>query len=59
MHTLRKLLPHKSPEITQRHTRLLDDGLRKVSNLAGALIGGMMDERSMQSELQGGNDVSN
>lgn len=41
MYTLQKLLTHKSPQMTQRYAHLRDEALRKASNLAGKLIGGM------------------
>ena len=39
MYTLQKLLTHKSPLMTQRYAHLRDDALKRASDLAGELIG--------------------
>jgi integrase len=39
MFTLQKLLTHKSPQMTQRYAHLRDEALRRASDLAGELLG--------------------
>ena len=39
LYTLQKLLTHKTSAMTQRYAHLRDDALRRASNLAGDLIG--------------------
>lgn len=44
MYELQKLLTHSSPQMTQRYAHLHDDALRKASDVAGALFGGVNGE---------------
>ena len=39
LYTLQKLLTHKSPAMTQRYAHLRDEALRRASDLAGDLLG--------------------
>ncbi len=39
LYTLQKLLTHKSPAMTQRYAHLRDESLRRASDLAGDLLG--------------------
>jgi integrase len=39
LYTLQKLLTHKSPAMTQRYAHLRDEALRRASDLAGNLLG--------------------
>jgi integrase len=41
MYELQKLLTHSSPQMTQRYAHLHDDALRRASELAGSLFGGL------------------
>ena len=38
MYTLQKLLPHKSPAMTQRYAHLRDETLKNASNVANDII---------------------
>ncbi len=38
MYTLKKLMTHKSPLMTQRYTHLRDEALKRASDLAGDII---------------------
>jgi integrase len=42
LYVLQKLLTHKSAAMTQRYAHLRDDALRRASDLAGDLIGKVM-----------------
>ena len=42
LYTLQKLLTHKSAAMTQRYAHLRDDALRRASDLAGDLLGQVM-----------------
>jgi integrase len=42
MYTLQKLLTHSDPQMTQRYAHLRDETLKKASDLAGDLIGDVM-----------------
>lgn len=44
MYELQKLLTHSSPQMTQRYAHLHDDALRKASDVAGALFGGVNEQ---------------
>jgi site-specific recombinase XerD len=46
LYTLQKLLTHKSAAMTQRYTHLRDEALRRASDLAGDLIGHVMNGRA-------------
>jgi len=39
MQVLQKLMTHRDPKMTMRHSHLRDEALRKASNLAGQIIG--------------------
>jgi integrase len=39
LHVLQKLLTHKTPQMTQRYAHLRDEALRRASDLAGDLLG--------------------
>lgn len=39
MYVLQKLLTHKSPAMTQRYAHLRDEALKRASELAGTLVG--------------------
>jgi integrase len=51
MYTLQKLLTHKSPVMTQRHTHLRDEALRQASDLAGDIINQAMTGRSQEDSI--------
>jgi integrase len=51
LYTLQKLLTHKSAAMTQRYAHLRDGALRRASELAGDLLGQVMNG----SALKGGN----
>ena len=53
MYTLQKLLTHKSPMMTQRYAHLRDEALRRASDLAGELIGDIVNGK--KGERQSGN----
>jgi integrase len=42
LYTLQKLLTHKSAAMTQRYAHLRDEALRRASDLAGDLLGQVM-----------------
>ena len=46
LYTLQKLLTHKSPAMTMRYAHLMDETLRRASDLAGDLIGQAMNGRT-------------
>jgi integrase len=49
MYTLQKLLTHKSPMMTQRYAHLRDETLKKASDLAGELIGEIMNGKDKKT----------
>jgi len=46
MYTLQKLLTHKSPQMTQRYAHLRDEALKRASNVAAEIIGGIVSQQS-------------
>jgi integrase len=42
MYVLQRLLTHRSPQMTQRYSHLRDEALRRASDLAGDLLGQVM-----------------
>ena len=46
MFTLQKLMTHKSPQMTQRYAHLRDEALRRASDLAGDLLGQVINGQS-------------
>jgi len=52
MYTLQKLLTHKSPMMTQRYAHLRDEALRRASDLAGELIGEIVDGKKQGQDRQ-------
>lgn len=57
LYTLQKLLTHKSPQLTQRYAHLRDDALRRASDLAGELVGGMLNGKGKPEERKQGEVV--
>ena len=53
LYTLQKLLTHKSPAMTQRYAHLRDEALRKASDLAGDIIGGLANGNARQDKVEG------
>jgi len=45
LHTLQRLLTHKSPLMTQRYAHLRDDALKRASSLAGDIINQVVDKK--------------
>jgi integrase len=45
LYTLQRLLTHKSPAMTQRYAHLRDEALRRASELAGDLLGQVINEK--------------
>ena len=45
MYTLQKLLTHKSPQVTQRYAHLRDEALKRAADLAGELIGQVVNSK--------------
>lgn len=52
LYTLQKLLTHKSPQMTQRYAHLRDETLRKASNLAGEIIGNIINGSACRGEVE-------
>jgi site-specific recombinase XerD len=52
LHTLQKLLTHKSPTMTQRYAHLRDQALRQAADLAGNIIE-KFTNGSIDSRMQG------
>ena len=48
LYTLQKLLTHKTPAMTQRYAHLRDEALRRASDLAGDLIGQVVNGKQPQ-----------
>ncbi len=42
MYQLQKLLTHKDPRMTQRYAHLRDDALKRAADVAGDIIGGIV-----------------
>ena len=56
MYTLQKLLTHKSPLMTQRYAHLRDETLKRASDLAGDLIGEIVNEKRKSKKINGSYD---
>jgi integrase len=52
LYTLQKLLTHKTPAMTQRYAHLRDDALRRASDLAGDLIGQIVNGKGRVANLK-------
>lgn len=50
MYVLQKLLTHKSPIMTQRYAHLRDEALKRASNLAGEIIGSVINNKKDDQE---------
>lgn len=48
LYTLQKLLTHKTPAMTQRYAHLRDEALRRASDLAGDLLGQVINGKSLR-----------
>ncbi len=49
LYTLQKLLTHKSAAMTQRYAHLRDDALRRASDLAGDLLGQVVNSQKLKT----------
>ncbi len=52
LYTLQKLLTHKSAAMTQRYAHLRDDALRRASDLAGDLLGQVVNGKAKVANLK-------
>jgi integrase len=53
LYTLQKLLTHKNPAMTMRYAHLRDEALRRASDLAGDLIGQIVNGKGRVANLNG------